>query len=177
MYLEDKLFLSNYLLTSQGDRMAMAHSVEIRPPYLDFRIIDLMSRVPPHWKVFGLDEKHVLKRAFKDVLPASVIGRTKHPYRAPIQQAFAGRLASGEYAEAISEKGIREAGLFDPDKVGRLVRKVNAGESTSETEGMALAGILSTQFLDRDFVHFPPARSAAPERWDIHIDKRGRRTP
>ena len=63
-YLEDKLFLSNYLLTSQGDRMAMAHSVEIRPPYLDFRIIDFMSHVSPRWKILGLDEKHILKKTF-----------------------------------------------------------------------------------------------------------------
>ena len=179
MYLEDKLFLSHYLLTSQGDRMAMANSVEIRPPYLDFRIIDLMSRVPPQWKILGLDEKHLLKKAFRDVLPPSITGRTKHPYRAPIQQAFAGRLGTGEYAEVLSEKGIRESGLFDPGKVGRLLRKVEAGESRSETEGMALAGILSTQFLARDLVRARPAPAEPPVRlrWDIHVDKRAGRTP
>jgi asparagine synthase (glutamine-hydrolysing) len=176
MYLEDKLFLSSYLLTSQGDRMAMANAVEIRPPYLDARIIDLMSRVPPHWKIRGLDEKHILKRAFKDVLPRSITGRTKHPYRAPIQQAFAGRLGAEVYGEALSEKAIRESGLFDPDKVGRLVRKVEAGESTSETEGMALAGILSTQLLEHDLVRAHPGQAAAGWRWDVYADKRAGRT-
>ncbi len=175
MYLEDKLFLSGYLLTCQGDRMAMANSVEIRPPYLDFRIIDFMSRVPPSWKIFGLAEKHILKKAFKDELPPSIIGRTKHPYRAPIQKALAGRLAAGEYEEALSEKGIREAGIFDPCKVGRLFRKLDAGESTSETEGMALSGIVSTQLLERDIVRVRPA-AAADGRWDIHVDKRAGRT-
>jgi asparagine synthase (glutamine-hydrolysing) len=175
MYLEDKLFLSSYLLTSQGDRMAMAHSVEIRPPYLDVRIIDLMSRVPPQWKILGVDEKRILKKAFKDELPPSITKRTKHPYRAPIQKAFAGRLEAEGTAEALSEKGIREAGVFDPDKVGRLLAKVNAGESTSETEGMALAGILSTQILARDIVRSRPAPAAADLRWDIHVDKRAGR--
>ncbi len=179
MYLEDKLFLSHYLLTCQGDRMAMANSVEIRPPYLDVRVIDLMARVPPQWKILGLDEKHILKRAFRGVLPPSITGRTKHPYRAPIQQAFAGRLGTEEYAEALSEKAIREAGLFDPGQVERLLRKVEAGESRSETEGMALAGVLSTQFLARDLVRARPAPSGAPGgwRWDIHVDKRAGRTP
>lgn len=175
MYLEDKLFLSGYLLTSQGDRMAMAHAVEIRPPYLDFRIIDLMARVPPQWKISGLDEKHLLKRVFKDVLPSSITGRTKHPYRAPIQQAFAGRLEGEEYAESLSEKAIREAGLFDPEKVGRLLRKVDAGESRSETEGMALAGIVSTQILARDLAGPGPAPAAAIH-WDVHVDLRAGRT-
>ncbi|HMA53950.1 MAG TPA: asparagine synthase (glutamine-hydrolyzing) [Acidobacteriota bacterium] len=177
MYLEDKLFLSGYLLTSQGDRMAMANAVEIRPPYLDARIIDLMARVPPQWKIRGLDEKHILKRAFKGVLPASITARTKHPYRAPIQNAFAGRLDAAEYGEALSERGLREAGIFDPDKVGRLVRKVEAGESRSETEGMALAGVLSTQLLASGIGRGRPAPEAARWHWDIRVDKRAVRTP
>jgi len=61
-YLEETIFMSQYLLSSQGDRMAMAHGVEIRPPYLDHRIVDLMSAVPPIWKILGLDEKHILKK-------------------------------------------------------------------------------------------------------------------
>jgi asparagine synthase (glutamine-hydrolysing) len=170
-YLEDKLFLSNYLLTSQGDRMAMANSVEIRPPYLDFRIIDFMSRVSPTWKILGLDEKHILKKAFKDVLPPSITGRTKHPYRAPIQKAFVGRMKADVYGEALSEKKIREAGVFDPDKVGRLFRKVDSGESTSETEGMALSGIISTQLLAEEFVLGRPESGGNDIKWDIYVDK------
>jgi asparagine synthase (glutamine-hydrolysing) len=175
MYLEDRLFLSGYLLTSQGDRMAMAHAVEIRPPYLDHRLIDLMSRVPPTQKILGLDEKHILKRAFRSLLPAAITARTKHPYRAPIQKSFAGPLGSGECGDALSEKALREAGLFDPDKVGRLVRKVAAGESRSETEGMALAGILSTQILARDLAAARPGLSGVA-RWDVHFDWRAGRT-
>ncbi|MBE3125992.1 MAG: asparagine synthase C-terminal domain-containing protein, partial [Acidobacteria bacterium] len=171
-YLEDKLFLSNYLLTSQGDRMAMANSVEIRPPYLDFRIIDFMSRVSPTWKILGLDEKHILKKAFKDVLPPSITGRTKHPYRAPIQKAFIGRLQGAAYRDALSEKKIRETGVFDLDKVGRLFRKLDSGESTSETEGMALSGIISTQLLAEEFVQGRPDAGGKDIKWDVYVDKR-----
>jgi asparagine synthase (glutamine-hydrolysing) len=174
-YLEDKLFLSNYLLTSQGDRMAMANSVEIRPPYLDSRIIDFMSRVSPTWKILGLDEKHILKKAFKDVLPPSITGRTKHPYRATIQKAFVGRLQADAYRDALSEKKIREAGIFDPDKVGRLFRKLDSGESTSETEGMAISGILSTQLLAEEFVPGLPAAAGNDITWDVYVDKRAGR--
>lgn len=174
-YLEDKLFLSNYLLTSQGDRMAMANSVEIRPPYLDFRIIDFMSRVSPMLKILGLDEKHILKRAFKDVLPPSITGRTKHPYRAPIQKAFVGRLQSEGFRDALSEKKIREAGIFDPDKAGRLFRKLDSGESTSETEGMAISGIISTQLLAEEFIKARPDAAGNDIKWDVYVDKRAGR--
>jgi asparagine synthase (glutamine-hydrolysing) len=175
-YLEDKLFLSNYLLTSQGDRMAMANSVEIRPPYLDFRIIDFMSRVSPTWKILGLDEKHILKKAFKDVLPPSITGRAKHPYRAPIQKAFVGRLQSDGFRDALSEQKIREAGVFDPAKVSRLFRKLDSGESTSETEGMALSGIISTQLLAEEFVKGRPDAAGKDMKWDVYVDKRAGRT-
>lgn len=173
-YLEDKLFLNNYLLTSQGDRMAMAHSVEIRPPYLDFRIIDLMSRISPRWKILGLDEKHILKRALSSVLPPSITKRTKHPYRAPIQKAFIGRLGSAGYQGMLSDGKIKEAGIFDPEKVARLLKKLDSGASTNETEGMALAAIISTQLLYGQYIEKPTSPDAADMTWDIHVDKRAR---
>jgi asparagine synthase (glutamine-hydrolysing) len=169
-YLEDKIFLSNYLLTSQGDRMAMAHAVEIRPPYLDVRLIDLMSRVSPRWKILGLDEKHILKKAFRDILPASVTQRTKQPYRAPIQSVFAGRLRSESYGDALSERGIRDAGIFDFPKVLRLFRKLDSGASTSETEGMAVAGIVSTQLLFEQAVRDYSPPQPEETTWDLEFD-------
>jgi asparagine synthase (glutamine-hydrolysing) len=171
-YLEDKVFLSGYLLTSQGDRMAMANSVEIRPPFLDFRIVDFMSRVPPRWKILGLDEKHILKKAFQGLLPESITKRTKHPYRAPVQKAFMGRLASDVYCDALSERAIRKAGIFDPHAVLRLFAKLDSGESRSETEGMAVAGIISAQLLFEQYVQKPYEARDAPMNWDVRVDRR-----
>ena len=57
LYLEMAIFLSNYLLSSQGDRPAMAHSLEIRLPFLDYRVIEFASRLPANWKINGLNEK------------------------------------------------------------------------------------------------------------------------
>ena len=56
-FLEVDIFLSNYLLSSQGDRVAMAHSLEIRLPFLDHRVIDFAFRLPARWKMKGLKEK------------------------------------------------------------------------------------------------------------------------
>ncbi|MGD8786255.1 MAG: asparagine synthase (glutamine-hydrolyzing), partial [Phycisphaerales bacterium] len=80
-YLEMAIFLRNYLLSCQGDRVAMAHSVEIRLPYLDPRVMEFMGRVPAKWKIMALSEKHILKKAFQNILPKEIVRRPKHPYR------------------------------------------------------------------------------------------------
>jgi asparagine synthase (glutamine-hydrolysing) len=171
-YLEEAIFLSNYLLSSQGDRMAMAHSIEIRPPYLDHRLFELMSRVSPHWKVLGINEKYLLKKVFKDLLPASITQRTKHPYRAPIQQSFIQAIQSGYVRELLSEQELVKNNFFDHKKVSSLLKKIGFGASTSETEGMALVGLISTQVLYQQFVEnfsYPDGMSV---QWDMYFDKR-----
>ena len=87
-YLEIITFMSGYLLSSQGDRMAMANSVELRVPYLDHRIIEYMSRVPSRFKIRGLNEKYLLKKVFNELLPQKILFRPKNPYRAPIRNSF-----------------------------------------------------------------------------------------
>jgi asparagine synthase (glutamine-hydrolysing) len=171
-YLEDTIFLSQYLLSSQGDRMAMAHSVEIRPPYLDRRIADFMSRVSPRWKILGLDEKHILKKAFRDVLPDSIRLRPKHPYRAPIQQAFGAQSRTDSFRDLFSEKRTRDIGLFDPAKTARLFHKLASGLSVSETEGMAIAGLASTHLLYSQYIEGSRTAADPVGKWDMYFDKR-----
>ena len=68
--IELQLFMSGYLLSSQGDRMAMAHSVEGRYPFLDHRIIEFCLKLPARFKINGLNEKFLLKRLFKNKIPS-----------------------------------------------------------------------------------------------------------
>ena len=68
-YIETAIFMSNYLLSSQGDRVAMAHSVEIRMPYLDYRLLEYMGGMPPECKIDGEREKVLLKKALESVVP------------------------------------------------------------------------------------------------------------
>ena len=151
-YLETAIFLSNYLLSSQGDRVAMAHSVEIRLPFLDPRVMDFMGRVPAKWKIMGLNEKHMLKKCFEGVLPEEITGRPKHPYRAPIKQTLLSEKAAEYVEETLSGDSLRRAGLFDPGKVAKLLRKLRAVDNLSEIDGMALIGVLSSQLVHRQFV-------------------------
>lgn len=151
-YLEMMIFLSNYLLSSQGDRVAMAHSVEIRLPFLDYRLIDLMARVPSKWKILGMNEKHILKKVFRSTIPEEIRTRRKQPYRAPIAPTLLGPKTRDLTLEMLSPKAIATAGLFDAAKVERLVRKMQTVEHPGEIDNMALAGVLSSQMIHRQFV-------------------------
>jgi asparagine synthase (glutamine-hydrolysing) len=152
-YLESALFLTQYLLSSQGDRVAMAHSLEIRLPFMDPRIMAFAGAIPAHWRLFGLDEKFLLKRAFRNTIPAEILNRHKHPYRAPIQEALLPKSADHPNRRMLASDLIRRAGLFNEEKVSRLVQKIDSTNSVNEVEGMALAGILSSMFLWSQYIN------------------------
>jgi asparagine synthase (glutamine-hydrolysing) len=152
-YVEAHTLLSGYLLSSQGDRVAMAHSVEGRVPFLDHRVIEFANRLPPQFKLRGLTEKYLLKQAVRRDLPQSIRTRTKQPYRSPDSASFFtdGR-PNDEVTDLLSPHSIDAAGLFDADAVQRLVRKCAAGRAIGFPDNMAFVGVLSTMHLHRQFV-------------------------
>jgi asparagine synthase (glutamine-hydrolysing) len=160
-FLEMDIFLSNYLLSSQGDRPAMAHSLEIRLPFLDYRVIDFAFRMPPHWKINGLNEKYLLKKSFKGLIPDAVRNRAKQPYRAPIREVFFGNRPSDYVDEMLSGSALKKAGLFNEKKVDRLLAKYRKGGQDSEVQNMAVVGILSTQLVHHQFIENFPWRETA----------------
>ncbi len=151
-YLEISIFLSQYLLSSQSDRMAMGHSVEGRFPFLDYRMVEFCNRLPPGLKLQGLTEKFLLKRVSREWLPPEITDRPKQPFRAPIQRAFFGAAAPDYVDELLSPAAIREAGYFNPRAVEHLASKLRQGHAHSETDDMAVAGIISTQLVHRQFL-------------------------
>jgi asparagine synthase (glutamine-hydrolysing) len=172
-YLEMVLFLSNYLLSSQGDRVAMGHSLEIRLPYLDPKVMEFMGRVPSKWKIFGLDEKYILKRSFRGILPDTITARAKHPYRAPISESLLKGSFAGRTRELLSESGLKRSGLFDPGRVGKLVKLLEGPGGGSEVNNMALVGILSTQLVHQQYVREFPAEPVHPGSPDRVFDRSG----
>jgi len=151
-YLEIVIFLSGYLLSSQGDRMGMANSVEGRYPFLDYRIIEFCAQLPPDYKMKGLKEKVLLKSLMKGRLPEEILNRPKQPYRAPILSSFLGDDAPEYVNEVLSETEIKKAGIFSPDSVKRLLVKMKSGKAYSEIDNMALTAIISTQLLHKQFI-------------------------
>jgi len=152
-YLETKYFLTGYLLSSQGDRMAMAHSVEGRYPFLDYRVLEFAAKLPPDVKMKVLNEKYLLKRACEGVVPASILARRKQPYRAPDGRCFFEAPAPAYVQELLSPCAINKNGIFDAAAVGTLVGKFKAGKAISVKDDMALVGVLSTQLLVHEFTN------------------------
>lgn len=173
-FLEVTTFLSPYLLSSQGDRMAMAHSVEGRYPFLDYRVIELCNRLPPELKMPVLLEKWLLKQLGKKYLPETIRRRVKKPYRAPIHRSFFSPRPHDYVIEMLSEQAVKSAGLFEPLAVERLKQKVLHGATLSEVEDMALVGILSSQLIDSLFVKKTKIIDASAEAPHIVIDHVGK---
>jgi len=162
-YLEMSLFMSCYLLNSQGDRMMMGNSVEGRVPFLDHRLIELAARIPPKFKVRVLEEKFILKRAFADILPDAIASRAKQPYRAPISSSFsAGDDTLVQWL--LSREALQRSGFANAPAVEKLLAKGAAdGAAPSERNEMALATMASLQLLQHLFVdNFQPSGSEIP---------------
>jgi len=165
-YLELSIFMSQYLLSSQGDRVAMAHSVEGRFPFLDRRVVEFCNRLPSNLKLRGLTEKYVLKKLSRKWLPPEIAQRPKRPYRAPIRRSFFNERRLDYVYDLLSPGGLAKSSLFNPAAVAELVRRVERGAEIGESNEMALVGIISTQLLHHQFVEnfrkSPPLSSDAP---------------
>jgi len=163
-HLETSIFLSHYLLSSQGDRMGMAHSIEGRFPFLDVRVTEFCNRLEPRLKMRALREKRLLKAAAQPWLPDLIRRRPKRPYRAPVHRSFFHAGAPDYVRELLEPKALEESGLFRPAAASQLAAKIRGGARVGETDDMALAGILSTQLLHRLFVkNFRPSEPLGPK--------------
>jgi asparagine synthase (glutamine-hydrolysing) len=151
-WLETTVFMSGYLLSSQGDRMAMANSVEGRYPFLDHRLIEFCTSLPSSFKLKGLNEKYLLKKLMNGKIPDSIIKRPKQPYRAPISSVFLGKNAPEYVKEMLSDAYTKRVGIFDSDSITGMVNKIEKTGVASEVENMALTAILSTHLLHHQFI-------------------------
>jgi len=150
--IETNIFMSGYLLSSQGDRMAMANSVEGRYPFLDYRLLEFAASLPDEFKLKGMNEKFLLKELMRNELPKSVLNRPKQAYRAPILDAFLGSKIPDYVSDLLSADRIKESEVFNPESVNNLIHKIKTTQIPSEVDNMALVGILSTQLLFDQFV-------------------------
>ena len=151
-WLETTVFMSGYLLSSQGDRMAMANSVEGRYPFLDYRVIEYCSSLPDKLKLNGLNEKYLLKKLMTGRIPESIVKRPKQPYRAPISSVFMGKERPDYVETMLSEKMTRLAGIFSYESVAALLAKVEKTGTASEMDNMVLAAVISTHLVHRQFI-------------------------
>jgi len=157
-FIEVETLLSSYLISSQGDRMLMAHSVEGRFPFLDADVMDFCNGLPAQYKLNGLNEKFILKKVADGIIPDQIINRPKQPYRAPDAIAFVGTEAPEYVDELFADSALRSAGLFDVEAVRGLYAKCKDRAASPEavfsnTDNMGLVGILSTQLVVDQFIN------------------------
>ena len=91
LWFDQKYFLPDDILT-KVDRISMAHSIEVRPPFLDHRVVEFAASLPPSLKIHGSRQKVILKNLMRDKLPASVLSRKKIGFDIPAHEWFRGPL-------------------------------------------------------------------------------------
>ncbi|MDM5176108.1 asparagine synthase (glutamine-hydrolyzing) [Massilia sp. DJPM01] len=151
-WLEFKTLLSGYLLSTQGERMSLAHGVENRCPFLDPDVVNLAASVNLKFDD-GSNEKYLIKKAFENRIPASIISKHKHPYRAPDSAAFAQHRP--DYLELLlSESELKKMPYLDIGFAKALTKKIFSSDpaSISTRENQAFIYLLSSAMLDRQFV-------------------------
>ena len=151
-WLETTVFMSGYLLSSQGDRMAMANSVEGRYPFLDYRVIEFCSSLPSDYKLNGLNEKYLLKKLLKNRIPEKILKRPKQAYRAPIRSVFLDKDAPEYVKEMLSESTTRKADIFNFNSFTGLISKIEKTGVATEIDNMVLTSVISTHLLYYQFI-------------------------
>lgn len=167
-WLEATVFMSGYLLSSQGDRVSMANSVEGRYPFLDYRVIEFANSLPSDLKLKGLTEKYLLKKLLMNKIPDSIIRRTKQPYRAPVNNVFLSANAPEYVREMLSESQTQKTGIFSYRAVSMALARIRKTGITSEMDDMLLTSVISTHLLYNQFIE----NRNEPFRNSIHADHR-----
>lgn len=136
---------NNYLLTDQMmvltgdmltkvDLMSMANSLEVRTPFLDYRLVDYVNRLPANYKIDKKMKKKILQDSFKELLPQELYNRPKKGFEVPLYNWFNKELKSKIENEWLNDKIIEEQGIFNPQKIRELKKKIfskNPGDSAA----------------------------------------------
>lgn len=86
-------YLPDDILT-KVDRASMAHGLEVRSPFMDYRLVEFACRLPLSYKLNGFTTKYLLRKAFAADLPSAPIKRRKHGFAVPMGEWFKGPLRS-----------------------------------------------------------------------------------
>lgn len=171
-WLEITTLLPSYLLSAQGDRMLMGNSVEGRFPFLDINLIEFSAALPPLYKLWGLHEKYILKRAFDGKIPSRVINRPKQPYRAPDASAFFAVEKPEWLKEVVCGSVFNDIAILDCTKVRKLLAKGEkfGANKMSNSDNMRIVAVLSIAILQQQFIE---GQALQPKEinFDVFIDK------
>ena len=123
-YIDYKLRLSDHLLGEHGDRMIFSHSVEGRHPFLDKELLEFVTTIPDKYKLKGVNEKYILKKAGEGIVPDEILKRKKFPFQAP---GMSSMINKADHIPYLEESVIKKYGVFDYAKIDEL-KKMYAQE-------------------------------------------------
>jgi asparagine synthase (glutamine-hydrolysing) len=149
MYMLAKSCLPNIVLTTLGDRIEMAASIEGRPPLLDHVVVDLVCSLPSELKIKGLAEKYILREAVKDYIPNEIYTRKKHYFRAPpTSRKMQGKLYEMTF-DLLTGNTMKKLPFFDANKtiafMNRLSHASEAERSRMDYVLTEMAGLCLMQ--------------------------------
>lgn len=152
MYLWAKTFLPSFVLTTLGDRMEMAHSIEGRVPLLDHHVVETACRLPVRMKVKGPVEKHIFREAMRPYLPDTIYSRRKHYFRAPPSTAKRRGQLHNLVRDVVASRDLEALPFFDPLKVRSFVASLDGMSDVRRAAfDPALMEIVSLCFLQRRY--------------------------
>lgn len=147
LYVDLKTFLPCLNLTTT-DKTSMAANLEVRVPFLNYEMVELAARMPPHLKLRGLKRKYILKRVAEKLLPKDVVWRKKAGFGAPIRSWLRGALRP-MVDELLSEETVQRRGLFNPQEVQRIIA---ANLSGREDYNLQVFQLLTLELWQRTFM-------------------------
>lgn len=110
------------------DRLSMAHSLEVRCPFLDHEFVELAGSIPGSWKIEGGIVKAILKRAALRILPEDLVHRPKEGFLMPMTPWLAGA-GKDHVHDVLSPRAVRQGGVFRPERVEAILNRFFQGET------------------------------------------------
>lgn len=144
LFFEARMRLPNLTLTL-GDTMSMANSVELRSPFMDHRLVEYVFSLPAHYKMRGLNEKSLLKKSLRGILPDAICQRRKQPL-APPSKWFVRRFRF-VVGDVLSAQTVREKGYFRPEFTDHMLREFDA-DSPMDYSGVLIVAFFLHLFDD-----------------------------
>ena len=133
-----RLVLTNDMLT-KVDMMSMANSLEVRVPFLDYEVVNFLFSLSDDFKINGVIRKRILQDAFRDILPPELYNRPKKGFEVPMLKWLRKEMKSTIKDDLLSEKFVREQGIFEYDEINKLKKKlfsINPGDVHARIWGL-----------------------------------------
>lgn len=133
----------------KADRLSMWHSLEVRVPFLDHKLVEFVATIPSKYKLKGLEKKHILIQALNGLIPKEILTRPKQGFSIPLATWLRGPLRDLVHS-CLSESNLKSIGLFNPQVVAKIINEHDRLVRNHETKIWVL---LTFMLWHRIYIH------------------------